>query len=163
MCVSVLFSVLMLETCKSPHAFFFLYVLSTNTAGQRKSAYRGNVLAGLTVEGAGVADTAFSMCSVKHPEPQLILSSCLSWDRARLMKGSTPPACLNNRTLGLRSCVGPLDDHCPAMQDGSRGSAAVSKRSSFNDLNPPNPDRCDCLDWIAHWAERGLCPLCECD
>ena len=47
----------------------FTCLVQTHTAGLSKSAYRGNVLPGLTVVGAGVADTAFYVCSVKHPGP----------------------------------------------------------------------------------------------
>lgn len=45
--------------------------------GLCKSAYRGNVLAGLTVVGACVADTAFTVCSVKHPGPQPCVCLCV--------------------------------------------------------------------------------------
>lgn len=55
----------------------FMCSAQTPTAGLCKSAYRGNVLAGLTVVGACVADTAFTVCSVKHPGPQLCVCVCL--------------------------------------------------------------------------------------
>ena len=55
----------------------FMCSVQIHTAGLCKSAYRGNVLAGLTVVGACVADTAITVCTVKHPGVCVSVCACV--------------------------------------------------------------------------------------
>lgn len=84
----------------------FMCSVQTHTAGLCKSAYRGNVLAGLTVVGACVADTAFTVCSVKHPGPQLCVCMCVYLSCGTELtrwKAPSPSVCLNTARLGFSS------------------------------------------------------------
>lgn len=123
-----------------------------------KSAYWCDVLAGLTVVGAYVADTAFTECSVKHPQ----LCVCVCFPETKLMVEGTQPAVRLNTSrsdflpaqllLGVFSVLSWQDKlQCsPVILDGGWGSAGVTAYPLFIDLwgfSPlqPNRDRCDDL------------------
>ncbi len=73
-----------------PTLHLFMCSTKTHTAGLCKSAYRGSVLAGLTVVGACVADTAFGECSVKHQSHTCVFMCVRAYPETELIRRKAP-------------------------------------------------------------------------